>query len=302
MDIQTSKMSSFLFIEFHSIQDAEASLYTLSRAKNEKLREVFGIIGSLNVYYGRDLLALNQLLSQASPPSEMKHWNPLVKLLAYPPLVQEASTSNSSDTPKHNAANTAFSLKPTQNAPKKLKVNFKGWVAASEAVAVSDSNQVKRPTQESEVSSADVLALRIKLFLDPILKKCLLCNENFETMEALQEHETSSNDHEENLEKYLLRLSEASNEDLLWLGISHRDRAAERRLISKFSHSDESESVKQGQEVNEMSSEQPRIKTIGEKLLEKYGWRHGLGLGATSQGITEPIKVNYMVISLQFYC
>lgn len=32
---------------------------------------------------------------------------------------------------------------------------------------------------------------------------------------------------------------------------------------------------------------------FGQKMLEKMGWKHGKGLGANEQGLTESLKVSY---------
>lgn len=35
--------------------------------------------------------------------------------------------------------------------------------------------------------------------------------------------------------------------------------------------------------------------SFGQKILEKYGFKKGAGLGKNENGITEPIKANYKV-------
>jgi hypothetical protein len=35
--------------------------------------------------------------------------------------------------------------------------------------------------------------------------------------------------------------------------------------------------------------------SFGQKILEKYGFKEGSGLGKNSNGITEPIKANFKV-------
>jgi G-patch domain len=40
--------------------------------------------------------------------------------------------------------------------------------------------------------------------------------------------------------------------------------------------------------------------SFGQKILEKYGFKQGEGLGKNGGGITEPIKANFKVASRRF--
>lgn len=41
--------------------------------------------------------------------------------------------------------------------------------------------------------------------------------------------------------------------------------------------------------------------SFGQKILEKYGYKDGSGLGKREDGITAPVKANFKVNSTQFY-
>lgn len=133
--------------------------------------------------------------------------------------------------------------------------------------------------------------------LDPILCRCFLCEQSFVTLAELEQHGQSSIEHEVNLEEYLKKISEidtsSADNPLLWFGIDGRDRAAERRLLLKTStpyDARDAETSRQTAGVLNSGEENSAPKSIGEKLLEKFGWSKGQGLGSASQGIAEPIQ------------
>lgn len=45
-----------------------------------------------------------------------------------------------------------------------------------------------------------------------------------------------------------------------------------------------------------LTSLEREIMSFGQKILEKYGYKSGTGLGKNENGIVEPIKANYKVI------
>jgi len=127
---------------------------------------------------------------------------------------------------------------------------------------------------------------------------CLLCSRKFQTKEKLQKHNTVSDLHRQNLEEW--RAKDAGDDQ----GESqYRDRAKERR--TKFGVDDTGPAENKFKDkfmrvVGNMKqsggsskpSEQPKIgeDNVGNKMLQKMGWKDGLGLGKANQGRTEIIE------------
>jgi len=127
---------------------------------------------------------------------------------------------------------------------------------------------------------------------------CLLCSRKFLTKEKLQKHNTVSDLHKQNLDEWRVKEGQGDDQN----ESQYRDRAKERR--TKFGVDDTGPAENKFKDkfmrvVGNMkqsggsskASEQPKIgeDNVGNKMLQKMGWKDGLGLGKTNQGRTELI-------------
>jgi hypothetical protein len=182
---------------------------------------------------------------------QLEHWDPLVSLVPYP--VVEAETA-----PQPKIFTTA---EPAQ--PKRPKIQFKPWKVASQKEAVASPNSLE-----------DEQSLRIRFFLNPVLKVCFLCQTVFDNEEELETHGKESTEHQCRVANYK-QLEEQS--------IAARDRAAERREL----HPEESH----------LETQSEKAESFGSRILKKLGWEAGKGLGPDGSGIIEPIKVSKSLAS-----
>jgi len=130
---------------------------------------------------------------------------------------------------------------------------------------------------------------------------CLLCSRAFQTREKLQKHNGMSDLHKQNLEAW--RSQQQQGEDGGDGGGSYRDRAKERR--NKFGVDETKPQQNKFKEkymrvMGEVMGKggtgapgEPEKKigeeNVGNKMLQKMGWKDGLGLGKANQGRTEII-------------
>ena len=133
---------------------------------------------------------------------------------------------------------------------------------------------------------------------------CLLCQRAFKSREQLQKHINMSELHQTNLKNWRAQYSEGGGGDggttPVGGGGQYRDRAKERR--TKFGDDDkpiknrfkekylsalESSSAAGGSDLK--SAPKVSDSNIGNKMLQKMGWKDGQGLGKKGQGRTEII-------------
>jgi len=140
---------------------------------------------------------------------------------------------------------------------------------------------------------------------------CLLCARKFQTREKLQKHNTMSDLHTKNLEEWRRgrRQTGAGREDSLAKAqaiakeeeAQYRDRAKERR--KKFGKEDPAPENKFKEKymaamadsaaATPQADQAPKLDetNLGNRMLQKMGWKAGLGLGKSNQGRTENIDV-----------
>lgn len=132
---------------------------------------------------------------------------------------------------------------------------------------------------------------------------CLLCKRAFQSLDILNKHIKMSNLHKENLQKLNLN---TQNESSSGNGMSYRDRAKERR--QKYGEVDppppnrsrerfEKEMKKQTAHMQKQASSNLAHvpidqSNVGNRLLQKMGWKDGQGLGKSNQGRTNIIEVS----------
>ena len=97
-------------------------------------------------------------------------------------------------------------------------------------------------------------------------------------------HNQLSDLHQQNLE--IWRSSSGSIEESCGDGQQYRDRARERR--AKYGEPDD---PKQNKSKDKIGSD-----NIGRKMLQRMGWKDGLGLGKSNQGITNIVEVSISVV------
>jgi len=130
---------------------------------------------------------------------------------------------------------------------------------------------------------------------------CMLCRRAFPSKTVLEKHIAKSALHKENLEQRRASMNPADDdeeEDSFQQAIQYRDRAAERR--NKFGIEKPKMRRQMMKRPNSSAApvpyEQPTKNgldqsNIGNKMLQKMGWKQGSGLGKTGSGIVDPIKV-----------
>lgn len=106
--------------------------------------------------------------------------------------------------------------------------------------------------------------------------------------------------HKQNLEKW--RSRSGSVEDSNFDSQQYRDRARERR--AKYGEADEPKPNKlkekymramQDVETKALPEKNIGSDNIGSKMLQRMGWKEGLGLGKSNQGRTDIVEVSITV-------
>jgi len=129
---------------------------------------------------------------------------------------------------------------------------------------------------------------------------CLLCARQFQTREKLQKHNTMSDLHNKNLEEWRNRNGGNRTSQDRENELQYRDRAKERR--NKFGDDDKPANKFKEKYMRAMAdvaatggagaTEAPKLdeSNVGNRMLQKMGWKDGLGLGKKNQGRTEIIS------------
>jgi RNA-binding protein 5/10 len=125
---------------------------------------------------------------------------------------------------------------------------------------------------------------------------CLLCQRQFPSKEKLTKHNQLSDLHKQNLDQWRSRQG-SSNGDSETDGLQYRDRAKERR--AKFGEADQPKPNKlkekymramQDVETKALPEKNIGSDNIGSKMLQRMGWKEGLGLGKSNQGRTDIVE------------
>lgn len=157
-------------------------------------------------------------------------------------------------------------------------------------------------TKEGEPASSG-FSLRLVLqkheeqLMDFDVNICLLCKRKFQNGDQIKRHRSLSKLHSSRLKRLRQRLFSEEQLDRIERKereALYRDRAKERRL--KYGQTDRIiplEHTVKPQTKIETTAEQPISReNKGAALLTKMGWREGIGLGKSNEGMTDIIKLD----------
>jgi RNA-binding protein 5/10 len=145
-----------------------------------------------------------------------------------------------------------------------------------------------------------------KDYLDFEKLTCLLCKRAFQSLEIFNKHLKMSQLHKENLQKHNLQKG-ITDVNAAKIAAGYRDRAKERRLkygevspppVNKSKERFQREMEKTNQRTSYQAPVAAVAATpigennVGNKLLQKMGWKDGQGLGRSNQGRTQIIEVS----------
>ena len=154
--------------------------------------------------------------------------------------------------------------------------------------------------EEEEVKNSSSMSIEEMKLTDWSSLACLLCKRQFKSQDQLSKHNTMSELHTNNLNQWRSQYCE-DKASTPGGGMQYRDRAKERR--SKFGDDDKpvpnrfKEKYLKAMEDSSSGSgdlaSAPKIgeDNVGNKMLQKMGWKDGLGLGKKNQGRTDVINV-----------
>lgn len=228
-----------------------------------------------------------------------------------PVSVQQQSRSDDSQSPPApsypafepgKAADVGFTIleKKDRSSLSQISTN------ASKLVMPYHSDSDENEDQAAHASIAAGNSLSEKDYVDFDKLTCMLCKRAFPSADVLSKHLKMSNLHKENLQKFKM------TKGILEIGSAaqnYRDRAKERRL--KYGEADpvpvnrskerfhremeKQASIVQTYQASTLASQPISEGNIGNKLLQKMGWKAGSGLGKSNQGRTEIIETEQRV-------
>lgn len=233
-----------------------------------------------------------------------------------PVSVQQQSRSDDSQSPPAptftsyepgKAADVGFTILEKKDRTSLMLSSGPSSTAAKLAMPYhSDSDENEDQAAHAAIQAAN--SLSEKDYVDFEKLTCMLCKRAFPSAEVLSKHLKLSNLHKENLQKYKM------TQGILEIGAgssaqNYRDRAKERR--QKYGEADpvpvnrskerfqreieKQASMAQTYQASTIASQPISEGNIGNKLLQKMGWKAGSGLGKTNQGRTEIIETEQRV-------
>ncbi|KAG9509640.1 RNA-binding protein 5, partial [Fragariocoptes setiger] len=193
----------------------------------------------------------------------------------------------------------------------------KGQVVRSRIAKDSDLEQLTRGnvdrhqsnnTQQTEKIAPEKMNCILKSEEEKLVNydclACLLCKRTFKSKELLTKHRNLSELHKASMNQLkgtLFTKEQIDDAERKEHEASYRDRAKERRQkygIAEIDNPLKDKYLSAGPSkldtiiVPSASAERPiESNSVGAKLLSKMGWKEGLGIGKSNQGMTDIIKV-----------
>jgi len=167
------------------------------------------------------------------------------------------------------------------------------------------SDSAEEGDQGNSAGSASASNLDEQQLTDWSKLACLLCKRQFPSREKLTKHNDKSDLHRNNLENWRQEQSggNSSSSSTFSQALRYRDRAQERR--QKYGNDNEGPrpnrlkekylaAIEEAEYAQNSSQEPKKIDSSnkGNKMLQKMGWKEGLGLGKTNQGRTTIIEAD----------
>lgn len=163
---------------------------------------------------------------------------------------------------------------------------------------------------EAPISLRQILRRHEEQLMDFDKNICLLCKRTFKDSDQIKRHRSLSKLHVSRLKRLRQRLFSEEQLDRIERkerGALYRDRAKERRL--KYGQPDKilslepvhtlpvNELIKHKRTTTTTNSEAKPLgaDNKGAALMAKMGWRQGVGLGKSNEGMTEIIKLDSQV-------
>lgn len=164
-----------------------------------------------------------------------------------------------------------------------------------------------KETLSSTISLRQILQRHEEQLMDFDKNICLLCKRSFENNDRINRHRSLSKLHSSRLKRLRQRLFSDEQLDRIERKereASYRDRAKERRL--KYGQTDRivpmepvhqipKESQSKKSRAVDVASKPLGLDNKGALLMTKMGWREGVGLGKSNEGITDIIKLESQV-------
>jgi len=166
------------------------------------------------------------------------------------------------------------------------------------AFSILQKKNIQSIAAEQGIDTEDMSAQEAQ-FSDWVNFTCLLCKRQFPSKDKLMKHNSVSDLHKENIQNWR---QEQIAKKVELAGSGYRDRAAERR--TKFGVTDEAPTNRFKEKYNRVMDHLSTSKSgnekeskigetnVGNKMLQKMGWKEGLGLGKSNQGRTEIIRTD----------
>lgn len=161
----------------------------------------------------------------------------------------------------------------------------------------------KEASSSGGISLRQILQRHEEQLMDFEKNICLLCKRSFTDSDHISRHRSLSKLHSSRLKRLRKRLFSEEQLDRIERKereALYRDRAKERRL--KYGQTDriipvepkESHLAKKSRTVD-VASKPLGLDNKGAKLMTKMGWREGIGLGKSNEGMTDIIKLESQV-------